>query len=90
MLFITDANEPFSLDGLEPNRAILEVAGLRTLDAVTWSSSAESPDGKMALHLWLVHGSVPTQLHRIEAHWRDVQITLGQSKPAPGAEKLSY
>jgi hypothetical protein len=90
MLFLADANEPFTLDGLDPNRAVLEVAGLRTLDAVTWSSSAESADGKMALHLWLVHGSVPTQLHRIEDHWRDVPIRLGQSKPAPGAEKLDY
>jgi hypothetical protein len=90
MLFVTDAGEPFFLDGLDPNRAVLEVAGLRSLDAVTWSSSAESADGKMALHLWLVHGSLPTQLHRIEDHWRDVPIRLGQSKPAPGVEKLDY
>jgi hypothetical protein len=89
MLFITDADDPFFVDGLEPNRAVLEVAGHRTLDAVTWSSSAESADGKMALHLWFVHGSLPTQLHRIDDHWRDVPIRLGQSQSAPGAE-LNY
>jgi hypothetical protein len=90
MLFVTEADEPFSLNGLDPNRAILEVAGHRTLDAAVWESAAESSNGRMSLRLWMLKGSVPTQIHRIEDHWRDVPILINQSKPAPGAEDLGY
>ena len=90
MLFLTDANEPFSVKDLEPNRAVLEVAGHRTLDAVIWKPSSESSDGRMTLQLWMLKGSMPTQLHRFEDRWRDVPIRLNNSQPAPGAERLSY
>jgi hypothetical protein len=90
MLFVTEADEPFSLSALDLNRAVLEVAGHRTLDAVVWKPSAETAGGKMELHLWMLKGSMPTQLHRVEDHWRDVPIRLDNSKPAPGAERLDY
>jgi hypothetical protein len=88
MLFLADANEPFTLEGLDPNRSVLEIAGHRTLDAVTWTSPEEA--GRMSLQLWMVEGSMPSQLHRSEDHWRDVPILINQSKPAPGAERLDY
>jgi hypothetical protein len=90
ILFVSETDEPFSLSAIDPNRAVLEIAGHRTLDAVTWKSAADSADGKMSLHLWMLKGSMPTQLHRSEDHWRDVPIYLDNSKPAPGAERLDY
>ena len=90
MVFLAEANEPFSLNEVDPNRAVLEVAGHRTLDAAIWQPSAESPQGRMVLHLWTLKGSMPAQLHRFENHWRDVAIELNQSQPAPGAERLAY
>jgi len=90
MVFLTEADQPFSVKGLDPNRAVLEVAGHRTIDAVVWRPSAETSDGRMSLQLWTVKGSMPTQLHRFEDHWRDVPIRLNESQPAPGAERLAY
>lgn len=90
MVFVSEANEPFSLSAVDPNRAVLEVAGHRTLDSAIWVSSEQSPNGKMSLQLWTLKGSMPTQLHRFEDHWRDVPISLNQSKPAPGSENLDY
>ena len=90
MVFLTDADDAFPVNDVDANRAVLEVAGHRTLDAVVWKSSKESADGQMQLQLWMVKGSMPSQLHRIDDHWRDVPIELMISKPAPGAEKLAY
>jgi hypothetical protein len=90
MVFVAEAEEPFSAAAVDSNRAVLEVAGHRTLDAAIWKSAAESADNRMSLHLWMLKGSMPSQLHRFEDRWRDVPIYLDNSKPAPGAEKLDY
>ncbi len=90
MVFVAEADEAFPLQGLDPNRAVLEVAGHRTLDAVTWIAADDSSTGKMQLQLWTLKGSMPNQLHRLETHWRDVPVQLNQSQPAAGAEKFDY
>jgi hypothetical protein len=90
MVFLTDNQEAFPVASADPNRAILEVAGHRTLDAAVWIPAAESPSGKMTLQLWMLKRSMPQQLHRRENIWRDVPITYDNSKPAAGAEKLDY
>ncbi len=90
MLFVTEADAAFNVHEADPNRAVLEIAGDRTLDAAMWIPAAESASGTMTLRLDFLRGSLPNQLHRLENHWRDVPIQVGESKPAPGAERLAY
>lgn len=90
MVFVSEASEAFSTRELDPNRAVLEVAGDRTLDAAFWVGSGDATSGRMMLRLDLVRGAEKHQVHRVEDHWRDVPVVIGESKPAPGAEKLGY
>jgi len=88
LLFITDADAPWSLAKLDHNRAVLEAAGLRSLDAVEWQPAPDG--GAPRLQLWFAPGAFPTQIHRLDRLWRAVIIqSLNSSRP-PGAERLDY
>lgn len=89
MVFLTDRTDGLTLSTLNPNTAVLEVAGRRTLDAVVWIPAEGTLNGQPALHLSLVKGA-QNEIHRVASRWRDVPILMGESKPAPGAERLSY
>jgi len=88
LVFLSPADEPWPIQSADPNRAVLEVAGLRSLDAVTWQSS--EPGQAPILQLWFTPGSVPNQIHRIQRLWRGVAVVTLTSQPAPGAGRLDY
>lgn len=88
LVFVAGANEPWPLSAANPDRAVLEVAGSRSLDAITWqtSQSGESP----MLQLWFAPGAAAHQIHRVDRTWRNIVIETLTSQPAPGAERLAY
>jgi hypothetical protein len=88
LVFLSPAEEPWPIQSADPNRAVLEVAGLRSLDAVTWQSA--EPGQSPILQLWFTPGAVPNQIHRIQRLWRGVAVMTLTSQPAPGAERLDY
>ncbi len=88
LVFVTAADSPWSLQALDPNRAILELAGVRSLDAVNWENT--SADGVSALQLWFVPSAYPSQIHRIDRAAGAVVIKTLTSTPAPGADRLDY
>lgn len=88
LVFITGATEPWLLADMDPNRAVLETAGLRSLDAINWQET--SSGGGSVLQLWFVPGAAATQIHHLDRQWRDVLIETLTSAPAPGAERLDY
>ncbi len=88
LVFVTGADSPWSLQSLDPNRAVVEVAGDRSLDAVNWENT--SADGVSALQLWFVPSAYPGQIHRIDRTAGAVVIKTLTSTPAPGAERLDY
>jgi hypothetical protein len=88
LVFVTGADSAWSLQSLDPNRAVLEVAGDRSLDAVNWENT--SADGVSALQLWFVPSADPGQIHRIDRASGAVVIKTLTSIPAPGAERLDY
>jgi hypothetical protein len=88
LVFITGATDPWQLTDMDPNRAILETAGLRSLDAINWQETSSGAGS--VLQLWFVPGASATQVHHIDRAWRDVIIQPLTSAPAPGAERLDY
>lgn len=88
MVFLSPADEPWPIQSADPNLAVLEVAGMRSLDAVTWQNaeSGQSP----ILQLWFTPDAVSNQIHRIQRLWRGVAVMTLTSQPAPGAERLDY
>jgi hypothetical protein len=86
LVFISEANEPWPLRAAVPDRAVLEVAGARSLDAITWQQSGQS----LTLQLWFAPGAAPNQLHRVDRTWRNISIETLTSQPAAGAERLDY
>jgi hypothetical protein len=89
LVFLTDASVPWSLANLDHNRAVVEMAGVRSLDAINWQESSDNR-GTPVLQLWFVPGASPTQIHRMDRVWRGVTIQSLTSSPAPGAERLDY
>jgi hypothetical protein len=89
LVFISPADEPWPLlNAANPDRAVLETAGDRSLDAVTWQT-AQSGQSPM-LQLWFTPGAAASQIHRVDRTWRNVSIATRTSQPAPGAERLDY
>jgi hypothetical protein len=88
LVFVTSAADPWQLAGLDANRAVLEVAGMRSLDAVNWEDTSNG--GVSTLQLWFTPDAYPTQLHRVDRAWSDVVVKTLVSSPAPGAESLDY
>jgi hypothetical protein len=86
LVFITGVDEPWPLRAADPDRAVLEVAGARSLDAITWQQSGPS----LTLQLWFAPGAAPNQIHRVGRTWRNVSIETLTSQPAAGAERLAY
>ncbi len=86
LVFVTAAAEPWPPSTLDPNRAILETAGLRSLDAIDWQEASGSQPP--VLQLWFAPGASPHQIHRLERHWREVLIQPRTSSPAAG--RLDY
>jgi hypothetical protein len=84
MVFITDAEDSFTVRDVIPEDAVLEIGGRRSLDAITWVGGDKTPSGRPILLLWLTKGSNPHNVHRVASHWRDVLIQTRQSQPAPG------
>lgn len=84
MVFVTEANEGFSVRDISPDDAVLEIAGRRSLDAITWIGGEKTSSGRAQLQLWLTKGVNPRNLHRVADHWRDVEVKVGQSQPVPG------
>ena len=39
LVFVTGVSEPWSMQSLDPDRAVLEIAGLRSLDSITWQDT---------------------------------------------------
>lgn len=89
LVFLAPASEPWppSAAGatIDRNRAILEIAGPRALDAVDWQEGA---GGSPILQLWFVPGAAPHQIHRLDHLWRDVTILSRTSTPVSGAHGL--
>jgi hypothetical protein len=88
LVFVTAAADRWPLPTFDPNRAILETAGLRSLDAIDWQETADN-QGPI-LQLWFAPGAAPQQIHRLERQWRDVTILSRTSSPASGAGRLDY
>ncbi len=88
LVFVTAAGDRWPPHPLDPNRAILEAAGLRSLDAIDWQET--SGDGPPILQLWFAPGASPNQIHRLERHWRAITILPRISSPAAGAGRLDY
>jgi len=88
LVFLSPADEPWPLRAANPDRAVLEVAGARSLDAITWQAAqaGQSP----VLQLWIAPGAAPNQIHRVDRTWRNVLIETLTSQPAAGAERLAY
>jgi hypothetical protein len=88
LVFVTAATDSWPPSTFDPNRAILEVAGLRWLDAIDWQ---ETPgEGAPILQLWFAPGAAPHQIHRLERLWQAVTILPRISTPAAGAGRLDY
>ncbi len=85
LVFVTAAADPWPPATLDPNRAVVETAGLRWLDAIDWQESSDGP----ILQLWFAPGASPHQIHRLEHLWRAVTIVSGTSA-ASGAGHLDY
>jgi hypothetical protein len=85
LVFVTAAGDPWPAV-VDPNRAVLEIAGLRWLDAIDWQEGA---GGAPILQLWFAPGAAPHQIHRLERLWRDVAI-LTRTSAASGAGRLDY
>ena len=88
LVFVTGAADPWQLTGLDANRAVLEVAGVRSLDAVNWEDT--STGGTSALQLWFTPDAYPAQIHRADRAWSSVVVKTLVSSPAPGADRLDY
>jgi hypothetical protein len=88
LVFLTDAAAPWSLTQLDHNRAVLESAGLRSLDAINWQDNPNG--GASVLQLWFTPDAAPSQIHRMDHAWGSVIIKPLTSSPAPGAESLDY
>jgi hypothetical protein len=86
LVFVTAAADPSPLATFDPNRAVLEIAGLRSLDAIDWQETADA--GAPILELWFTPGASPHQIHRLERLWRTVTILPRTSAPASGAGNL--
>jgi hypothetical protein len=90
LVFVTAAEDPWPPARFDanrdPNRAVLEIAGLRWLDAIDWQEGA---GGAPILQLWFAPGAAPHQIHRLERLWRDVAI-LTRTSAASGAGRLDY
>ncbi len=89
MVFVTPTDDGFSAETANPNEAVLEVAGARTIDAVIWQKNPDGDYNRPVLQLVLAKGEM-SNLHRIAEKWRNVEIRLGESQPAPGAKQLAY
>jgi hypothetical protein len=85
LVFLTPDDAPWRPGTVDPNHAILEVAGLRSLDAIDWREGA---GGAPILQLWFVPGAAPREIHRIDHLWRDVTILSRTSAPASGVHGL--
>jgi hypothetical protein len=88
LVFVAGADEPWPLSSADPNRAVLQVAGLRSLDAVTWQP-AHQGQGPV-LQFWFAPGAARHQIHHMEHSWRGINIQALTNSPAPGAERLDY
>lgn len=89
LVFLTDASVPWSLANLDHNRAVVEAAGLRSLDAINWRETSETGETPV-LQLWFAPGASPHQIHRMDRLWRSIAIQPFTSSPAPGAERFDY
>lgn len=87
LVFLTVATDPWPPRAFDSNHAILEVAGLRSLDAIDWLAS---DSGTPILQLWLSPRAAPNQIHRLQRLWRNVIIVSRTSSPAFGAGHLDY
>ena len=87
LVFVTANDERWPPHPIDPNRAILEVAGLRSLDAIDWQES--SGDGTSILQLWFAPGASANEIHRLERHWHAITILPRISSPASGG-RLDY
>jgi hypothetical protein len=88
LVFVTGAAEPWSLRSLNPDRAVLEVAGLRSLDSVSWQDN--SAGGAPVLQLWFMQGTSKNQIYRQDHLWKNVIVTSLTSQSTPGADRLDY
>jgi hypothetical protein len=88
LVFITRAADPWQLTALDPNRAVLEAAGVRSLDAVSWEDTSNGEAS--VLQLWFTPDAYPAQIHRIDRAWNNVIVKTLASSPAPGADRLDY
>jgi len=86
LVFVTAAADPWPPATVDPNRAILEIAGLRWLDAIDWQETA---GGAPSLQLWFAPGAAPHQIHRLQRLWHDVTIE-SRTSAASGAGRLDY
>jgi hypothetical protein len=87
LVFVTNAADPWSLASINPNRAILEIAGLRSLDAIDWQETAD--ERAPILQLWFAPGASAHQIHRLERLWQTVTIQPRTSDNA-GAARFDY
>jgi len=87
LVFVTLADNPWSLTDLQPNRAVLEVAGLRSLDAINWQIASEPAP---VLQLWLTPDALSHQIHHIDRLAGSVLVQPLTSSPASGADRLDY
>lgn len=84
VVYVADENEQFSPATANPDYAVMELAGARSLDGVTWLAADVSPLGTPTVQLWLTHPINPHDIHRQATRWRDVAVMVGESQPAPG------
>ncbi len=87
LVFVTPADAAWPPATLDPTQSVLEIAGVRSLDAIDW----QQPSGGRApiLQLWFAPGALPAQIHRLQPNWRDVTIQPRTSTPTPGG-RLDY
>lgn len=86
LVFITAATDRWPPATFDPDRAVLEIAGLRSLDAINWQETADA--GAPILQLWFTPGASSHQIHRLERLWRTVTILPRTSAPLSGAAGL--
>jgi len=87
LVFVTDAADPWSLASINPDHAVLEIAGLRSLDAIDWQETAD--EHAPILQLWIAPRASSHQIHRIERIWHTVTIQPRTSADA-GAGRFDY
>jgi len=88
LVFVSGAADAWSHEKLNPDDAIFEGAGLRSLDAINWQEN--STTAAPVLQLWLLPGAAEHQIHRVEHVLGPILITTQTSTAAPGSERLDY